>query len=201
MVIRGRVNFLWERWQQFTRPAGVIRDDIRRQEAQLLISLLGALLVVAPVILLFWIVGNPDYPATPYLSGGMFAALVLAFGFSRTRRYRIGAYILVFALFGLILSIYVTAPGPLPERMLVLMYLTVALLLANLLLPLWGMVMVAGLSLFVAGLFFFLPGLPFSHAYTYITFTGLMFALLLVSRIMRQQDLRRCVKAWNVTRR
>lgn len=172
-------------WYQLIRPTASIQAEEQRQQASLLAALSIALLLVGTIIITFWVLANPDFKAAPYISMGILSAIGLTYTLSRTRGYRIGAFILVGMLLLTVGVTIFTAPGPMTERMLALNFLVAAILLTSILATVRATFFVSGLCVIITALFFYAPGVPFAVAYSYLVFVVVMSALLIVATIIR----------------
>ncbi|MCA9919434.1 MAG: PAS domain S-box protein [Anaerolineales bacterium] len=164
------IQLRWRPWaQKLTNPSPQINDNEQRQKAQILASLSFALLLLAMILMPIWVMIAPAHLAARYISIGIILALGSIYGLSRTRFYGMGASLLTFSVLGLLFAIFMTGPGRLTERMLVLKFLIFVVLIASLFSrKLTLFVFIIGLS--VIGAFFFVPGVPLSFAYSYLVF-------------------------------
>lgn len=161
---------LLRRWaSHLTAPSHELAVKEKRQQARMLASitmvLLASMLIIVPV----WIHFSPQFQAAPFISAGIFSLFILVYGFSRTRYYQIGAALLTLSILGMIVVIYFTAPGAIAERMLVLMFLIIPILISSLFFRRFTAAVVI-LSLGIVTAFFFLPGVPFPFALSYVVF-------------------------------
>lgn len=175
----------WQRyWRAVAEPApGIVGEE--RQRARLLITLLLALMLIAPLLIGGWVIVSPNFSAAPLIGAGLYAALIGAYLLSRTRRHQRGAHLLIGALMAMVACTIPTAPGPTYERMLVLQLLLVAILLASLLLSIQATAVVCGLS--IAGTLYFLsvPEAPIDTTYAYLVFEVLIGGLVIVAAALR----------------
>jgi hypothetical protein len=178
-----------ERWQRFIQPAATVQDEAQRQQARLLAALSSSLLAVGIVVAVFWVWTNPNYPEAPVISIGIITAIFVVNILSRTRYHQVGAYLFIVSLLITVGVIYLTGPGHITERMLAMYFLSVAILLASILLSVQAMIAVVGISLIVASLFFFVEDIPFPVAYAFLVFTVVMSSLLVLTTIMRNNNL------------
>ena len=152
------------------RPSPHLHDEEQRHRAYLLsglsLTLLLALCLVAPV----WVLLYPDFRAAPAITLVLLLALAVSYGFSRTRRYAVGAAGLSLSLVALVIVTMLTSPGMLVERVLALKYLVIAAIIARLFLPRYIALAFIGAGLILIGLFSFSLQLPLTHALSYFIF-------------------------------
>lgn len=178
-------------WQRISKPSPALQSLVEQQQAHLLSSILAALLLAGLVIIPIWILSNPQYPTAAPLGVGLYIGLCVAYRLSRTAHYTIGAWLLIATLFLLVISILLTAPSVLPERMLVINFFAICILLASLLLSVRATVIIALLSLAVIVPYFFVPGIRFPITYSFFVFTVITSALVLTSTVIRRNQVRR----------
>ena len=157
-------------WRRLTCPSPRLESEEQRHEARLLASMLFALLVASFVITPIWVLTAADFEAAPYIALAMTTTFALAYGLSRTRFYRLGVSILILTFLLIVLSTLLTSPGPLTERMLVLNFLTIAVMISSLFWPMRLRLLVVGVGIAIIGLFLFVPDVPFSYSYSYLVF-------------------------------
>lgn len=172
-------------WQQLTEPSPLIKDETLYQQARLLAGLTFALLVVGIVILIIWVAANPQFTAAPYISVVFIAVLSVSYVLGRSRYVRVGSHLFITLMFFTIVVAALTAPGPIPGRIVTLYQLTMVILLASLLLPLQGTLLVSGASLLVIAIYFTIPSVPFATTYSIFVFTLINACLFIVATYLR----------------
>lgn len=182
MAVSMSPNIIWQRsrhWaSQVTTASPQIQDGNQRQQAQILATLSLILLLSSFIVMPIWVVITSFYSAAQYISLAALLLLALSYGLSRTRFYAAGIPLLIFSIPGLLFAMFVTGPGNLTERMLVLQFLIVVVLIASLFSrKLTLLVFIIGLSAIAA--FFFVPGVPLPFAFTYLVFFLVVSALSL----------------------
>lgn len=182
MAVSMSPNIIWQRsrhWaSQVTTASPQIQDGNQRQQAQILATLSLILLLSSFIVMPIWVVITSFYSAARYISFAGLLLLALSYGLSRTRFYSAGIPLLIFSIPGLLFAMFVTGPGNLTERMLVLQFLIVVVLIASLFSrKLTLLVFIIGLSAIAA--FFFVPGVPLPFAFTYLVFFLVVSALSL----------------------
>lgn len=182
----------WQKYlRQLTEPAAEVQQGEERQWARLLAGLSVALLTMGIFVVIIWILISPNFTTAPYISGFAIAAIFSIYLLSRTRYYQFGAVCLIVLLLLIVGAIIFTAPGSLVDRMRVLYFLTIAVLLASLFFSIRGLLLVIGISLVGTAVFFFVPEAPFSVTYSYIVFMVVMSALLILATVMRNDYVKR----------
>lgn len=166
-------KFLLSRLQQLVRqlttPSPQIKENDQRQQTRILASLALVILLASLIIMPIWVLITPIYPTARYISLGIILAFFAAYGLSRTRFYLAGASLLTFSILGALYIMFITGPGSLTDRMLVLKYLIVVVLIASLFSrELTFLIFLIGLSVIVS--FFFMPEAPSSVTYSYLVF-------------------------------
>lgn len=178
-------------WLNLVKPSEEIQNQEARRQASLVAGISMALILSMLIILPIWILANPDFIAIPYISIGIVAGLIVSYILSRSKRYKIGSYVLV-GLFPLVIfAIVLTAPGPMTERMLALNFLVPAILLVSILYGIretiiFGIICLSGLMIFL-----FFPDVPFAVTYSYIVYMIVMLALFIVTGSIRENFIRR----------
>ncbi|MBZ0317269.1 MAG: PAS domain S-box protein [Anaerolineae bacterium] len=178
-------------WHRISQPNPALQSLYEQQQAHLLSSILAALLLAGLVIIPIWILSNPQYPTAAPLGAGLYIGLCVAYRLSRSIYYTIGAWLLIVTIFLLVISILLTAPSVLPERMLVINFFAICILLASLLLSVRATILIALLSLLVIVPYFFVPGIRFPITYSFFVFTVITSALVLTSTVIRRNQVRR----------
>ncbi len=177
-------------WRQLIAPAVVIKDKREWQQARLLAGLSLGLFGVGTIVVFFWVLANPNFTAAPYISVGILVSLFVIYRLSRSNFYKFAATLFIFVMLLIVLSVVVTAPGPMSDRILALNFLIVAILLASLLVPIRQTIMVAVVSLIGTAVFFFFPSVPFAITYSYLVFIAIMAALLILASLLRDSYIR-----------
>ncbi|GIK67139.1 MAG: hypothetical protein BroJett018_49330 [Chloroflexota bacterium] len=178
-------------WHPISRPNPALQTLYEQQQAHLLSSILAALLLAGLVIIPIWILANPQYPTAAPLGVGLYIGLCVAYGLSRSIYYTIGAWLLIATIFLLVIGILLTAPSALPERVLVLNFLAICILLASLLLSVRATAFIAVLALVVIVPYFFVRGIRFPITYSFFVFTVITSALILTSTAIRRNQVKR----------
>jgi PAS domain S-box-containing protein len=175
-------------FEQWMRPAAVLTEPEQAQQARLLASLSLALLLLAPILSLIWVVTMPEFVAAPYITLAMLLGMALAYGLSRTRAYRKGAIILIGTFLALVIALLFVSPSPMTERMLALNYLIVIHTLAILFLRRGETWLLTAVSLALISAFFFIPEVPAAYAFAYLTFYLLFTSLQMIGAALGQRD-------------
>lgn len=178
-------------WHRISQPNPALQSLYEQQQAHLLSSILAALLLAGLIIIPIWILANPQYPTAAPLGVGLYIGLCMAYRLSRSIHYAIGAWLLIATIFLLVIGILLTAPSVLPERMLVINFFAICILLASLLLSVRATVLIALLSLVVIVPYFFVPGIRFPITYSLFVFTIITAALVLTSTVIRRNQVQR----------
>ncbi|MFN8528804.1 MAG: PAS domain S-box protein [Anaerolineae bacterium] len=159
---------------RFTQPSSDLKHEEQRYLAQSLaacsMAVIAALCIICPI----WITSSPHFSATPYVSLGLLMAFMAAYELSRTRFYEAGAVVVVAAIFILVDTTILIAPGAVGARMLALNFLSLAAIVSSMFLRRRDTVLVIASGLAIIGVFFFLPEVPFSFAFSYLVFVALI---------------------------
>ncbi len=174
-------------WKRLTTPTISVPDEEERQKVTLLTSLSAALLLVGLIIIPLWMLLDQDFAARFPIGGGVLMALMVAFGFSHTRYYRAGASVVVAMLMLIVGSVMVTTPGTVYEKMLVLNFLIVAILLSSLLLSIRATVIVVALCVVGTLVFLITQEAPFPLTYPFLVFLTIMSCLFVVDTSIRRR--------------
>ncbi len=183
MSLRHKWNVFW---RFISKPNLAIHTLNEQQQAHLLISILAALLLAGLFIIPVWVITNPEYPSALPIGTGLYLGLLIAYAYSRTPRFRVGAWMLIATMYGLIISTLLTAPESLPERLLVLNFLAIGILLASLLLSVRATALFAVVSMLIIVPYFFVPQVNFAIAYSFLVFIVITSSLVLTSTIIRR---------------
>lgn len=175
-------------WHRISQPNPALQSLYQQQQAHLLSSILAALLLAGLIIIPVWILTNPQYPTAAPLGVGLYIGLCVAYRLSRSIHYAIGAWLLVATMFLLVIGVLLTAPSVLPERMLVINFFAICILLASLLLSVRATVFIALLSLVVIVPYFFIPSIHFPITYSFFVFTVITSALVLTATVIRRNQ-------------
>ena len=186
MNIELTLTFAKKFLERLTRPSAVLVGSEHQQKARLLASLSLALVIAIAVIAPIWAIFMPSFTAAPYLALGTLGAMALTYGVSRTRLYGLGALILISTIWGWVWLAIFMAPGPLPDRMLVLNFLVLAVMVADLFLERRMTLLVVALSFASIVVFFFVPTVPFTLTYSYVAFFLLVSILGTISSALQQ---------------
>lgn len=173
-------------WRRISKPNPAIQPLNEQQQAHLLISILAALLLAGLFIIPIWVITNPEYPSALPIGTGLYIGLLIAYAYSRTQLYRVGAWLLIASMYALIISTLLTAPESLPERLLVLNFLAIGILLASLLLSVRATALFAVVSMLIVVPYFFVPEVHFAIAYSFLVFILITSSLVLTSTIIRR---------------
>jgi len=183
-------------WEWLTRPTESVRQQERRRQARLLSSMLVIfipLMIVASILVPQF--ANPTVTNTfqtaifIYLALG--AALVLggAYALSRTRYYEWGALITVSVISLSTFAVIVSNPAPFVIQSMTV-YLSMALLLASILLSLRGLLVVSALNILATLIFPLLdPQVTYGTIVPSIAFDIIMAVIIALSASIRQRDL------------
>ncbi|MBX3086475.1 MAG: PAS domain S-box protein [Anaerolineae bacterium] len=187
MFITTRLMALKRLLERLTRPSSQIQEEERRYRARLLAALLVALLTFSVVIMPIWVLTSREFVAALPIAIGITVTFIVVYGLSRTRRYELGALILIYSIPVLVIATLITAPGLIIARMLALKYLLVAVVISNLFFRGKLTLLLVGLSLAIIGIFFFLPDVPFAFAYSYLVFFVIISSLGAVSAVLNRR--------------
>lgn len=158
-----------------------------RQKARLMTALALALLVVTVVVAPIWVISAPDFVFAPYMLLGMLAGLVLTYGLSRSRLHCAAPAVLVLLLLLLVEGVILTAPGTLRDRMLVLPFLILPVMISSMFMQYRFTLTVVTIGLGVISSFFFSPEVPFRFTFAYLVFFLAITALGGVGAIMSRR--------------
>jgi PAS domain S-box-containing protein len=186
MSMKPAATFSKNLLERLTRPSAVFVGEESQQKAHLLASLSLALAIAIGVMAPIWVIFVPDLTAAPYLALGTFGASILAYGLSRTRFYRAGALILIGTTWVWVWLVILLSPGPLTDRMVVLNFLVIAVMVADLFLERPFTVLIAVISFASIVAFFFVPTVPFIFTYSYVAFFLLLSILGAISNTLQQ---------------
>ena len=180
---------------RLTSPAPSVQTDEQRQQVRILASLSLSLLIAIVFIAPVWVITSPDFAFAPWISIGLILIFTLVYRLSRSRYYKIGASILILSVLALVVSTLITAPGPMVERMLVLQFLVVAVMLSRSFLSRRITVFAAILSMGIISAFYFAPDVPFSFTYSYLVFFLVIMALDMVGAALADTYKRRLAES------
>lgn len=178
-------------WRSLTRPSSVLTNREERELANILSSVELALLLAAVIIFPLWIVGNPDFAALSWIVPTLGTLLVVGYILGRGQHYRLGAYTLLAAVYFTIVSVMLAAPGPMPERMVVLDFLITATLLGSLILSLPQLTVLFAASVLGVIAFFAVPGASQVITFSVLVLVTVTSALILLITKLRRQHLQR----------
>ena len=179
-------------WRWLTEPTGAIREAEHRRRARLLAALLVLLIplgavgaIIAPVLL------DPAYKPLddPFFYTSVVGLVVLAVSylFSRSARYQLGAVLALLTISATTLASVAIFPQGVNT---LLNYLAVEVLLASMLLPMYGTVLLALVNLLAAlTLPLALPGIAMADIFNPLLFVAIISILIIVAANIRQQDL------------
>ncbi|MCA9970932.1 MAG: PAS domain S-box protein [Anaerolineales bacterium] len=173
-------------WRRLIVPGAVIEDRAERQQASLLAALSLVFLLAGGAISVVWVLANPHFFTAPAITAGALLALVGVYALSRTRHHRQGARLMVLTVFGMVCAILLSPAGEASERILALNFLTLAMLLASILLSVRATLVVSALSLSISAAFLFVPAVPFRISYAFVVFIAIMGAFLALIALIRQ---------------
>ncbi len=176
-------------WGWITKPNHAIINKKHRQEAALFASLMAGLSPFAFLILVFWIIFNPNFETAPYISVATMLCLSTVYVLSRTVHYKYGVFLFVLMLVMVIVAVIITAPGPAVERMLAINFLVAAILVTSMILGVRETLIVGVISLLFTSAFIFNDDVPFSTTYAYIVYIVVMSALILIALAIRNNQL------------
>ncbi len=167
-----------KRWRQLsiklTAPSADLLIEEQRHQARTLATLSLALIIALGIIAPIWIISAPDFVTTRPISLSLLLAFAASYGLSRSRHYTCGAVLLVIALFTMVGSSLITAPGPMVEKMTVLNFLVFAVLVTSLFLSRVATASVTMACLILITSFFFVPDVAFGYTYAYLVFFSLL---------------------------
>lgn len=129
------------------------------------------------IIALIGVFTSSDFIVSRYISLGLILAFAPIHNLSRSPHFSRGVTSLILAIFALVILTLLTAPGTLIERMLVLKFLAVGIMLSMLLLQRATALVVTVFSLGIVSVFFFVPEVPFATTYSYLVFLLLLAVL------------------------
>lgn len=179
-------------WRRFTEPAAAITSLEDRRRARLLSALLVILIplgtmgaFVAPLLL------DPGYQPLDdpffYVAAVGMILLIISYIVSRSARYQVGAVLALLAISGTSLGSVAVFPE---GAQTILIYLAVDVLLASLLLPLSGTIILAVVNLMAAAMLpFFSPEIATESMFQPLVFVVTLSFLIIVAANIRQQDL------------
>lgn len=178
-------------WHWLTDPGEAIREPEHRRRARLLAALLVLLIPLGTFGALILPLFDPAYEPLEdpffYTAAVGMVVLIVAYMLSRRARYQIGA---VLALLTISVTTLVSV-AVFPQGVnSLLIYLVMDILLASLLLPLYGTVILTIINLAAAAaLPFFVPGMTSADVSNPLMFVAMTSILIIVSANIRQQDL------------
>jgi PAS domain S-box-containing protein len=187
MAAKTNLDYWQAWWERLTKPDASITSRDERQQARLLAALLLTLLLLAVAIAPLWVLNSPGFLLAPYLAAAMIIVFALMYGLSRTRFYHIGAALLTLFIPLLVIVTILTAPGPMPMRMLALKGLIVAVMVSIYYLRRRFTLFLTMACLSIILIFFFLPDVPFPFAYSYLVFFLVITGLAAVTAALGQQ--------------
>jgi PAS domain S-box-containing protein len=193
MAAKTNLDYWQAWWERLTKPDARIASGDERQQARLLAALLLTLLLLAVATAPLWVLNSPGFLLAPYLAAAMIIVFALMYGLSRTRFYHIGAALLTLFIPLLVIVTILTAPGPMPMRMLALKGLIVAVMVSIYYLRRRFTLFLIGACLSIIFIFFFLPDVPFPFAYSYLVFFLVITGLAAVTAALGQQYKRELV--------
>ena len=188
-TLKRMLNFVGRGWTWLTRPADALQKAEYRRRARLLAALLVFVIPLFLIPELIRTVLTGTMP--PYLWWTTFLLLV-SYGLSRTRHYRVGTGIVLF-IFTIIPTIGIVFLPYEPERLLVaLVWIIPTVLLGSLLVSLRGLIaLILGNILLVLLLPYWVPMISINHLVYPLGVLASIFILLIVGAVIRQQDLDR----------
>lgn len=158
-----------------------------RQKARIMTALALALLVVTIAVSPIWVISAPDFVFAPHISLGLLAVLSLIYGLSRSHLYCAAPAALVLLLLLLVAVVILTAPGALHDRMLVLPFLILPVMISSMFMQYRFTLMVVTIGLGIISSFFFALEVPFKFTFTYLVFFLAITALGGVGAIMSRR--------------
>ena len=200
MQIPNQTQKLQRLWQRLTAPSEEIEDENQLLQANTLSGLSLSILFFSIFVVIIWVLANPQFTAAPYISAAILTSLLMIYCLSRSQYYQVGSYLLIGLVIGAIIAIMLTADGPMPERMLALNFLAVAILFAVILTTRWTMILVTLICLTIAGAYFFVPSVPFNISFSTFVFMGIMSGLLILTANIRLGYIHRLQEIRNVLR-
>lgn len=156
--------------EKILSPSSYIQSTEQREQARLLISLTLVSLLLLSISGPIWLLTAPDAAFAPYVSVGLFVAISIAYGLSRSRYYRTGAGLLSLAILLMVIASIFTAPGPMTERILALKYLIVAVMVSGFFMSQRFTILIVVISLAIISAFLFTPNVPKAFTYSYLIF-------------------------------
>lgn len=179
-------------WHRLTEPADAITTLEDRRRARLLSALLVILIplgtigaLIAPILL------DPTYAPLDdpffYVAAGGMLTLIIGYVVSRSTHYQVGAVLSLLAISGTSIGSVAVFPQ---GTQTILIYLAVDVLLASLLLPLSGTIILAIVNLLAASMLpLFSPNINTGDMFQPIVFVVIFSFLIIVAANIRQQDL------------
>lgn len=176
--------------ERITRPASHLGEEEKTQArilAALALVLWGATLLIAPV----WLYSASDFAPAIYLAPALLVVFAAIYRVSRTRFYIDGALALAFS-FGVVeIAILLGGAAPVTERMLVLPFLLIPVILAALFLSYRVALLLTAGGAVVIGAYFFVPAAPFAYTFANLVFFLVTAALTGLSGLLSRRERRR----------
>ncbi len=156
--------------EKLLNPSSHIQSTEQREQAHLIASLTLINLLLLSISGLIWLFIVPDVAFASYILVGMFVATSIAYGLSRSRYYRTGAGLLSLAILFIVIVFSFAAPEPITERILVLKYLIVAVMISGFFMSQHFTAFIVVTSLTIISVFLFIPDVPKVFVYSHLLF-------------------------------
>jgi PAS domain S-box-containing protein len=178
-------------WRRLTEPQAALQDRERRSQARILAAVHFPLLAVSLYFVFMPGHGLQDASQpSAIINLALLTVTLLTYGLSRTRRYQLGASLLVTAQIAYVAAILVTYPQPDMIRLLPL-FLTLPILFSSIFLPL--LATIAFIGLILVG-YVLLPRMSGAISPTVVVdhlhYIGVISPFILLVAYLRQRDQR-----------
>ncbi|MCA9936279.1 MAG: PAS domain S-box protein, partial [Anaerolineales bacterium] len=159
-------------WDTYGRAGSASQSETYARQTDLLCNILKLLWPGTLLILLFWLVSNPELSTAPIIALSIFSILAIVHLLAYTNHTHTATIALISSIFFVVNSVILITNGSIVSRMMILNALIVAVLLASLLLSTKATLIVASLCSLNFAVFFFVPDVPARVVFALLTFSA-----------------------------